>query len=219
MEMDTRLRRNDVMVATMRRFLPLAAFVLLAPACATTPQRAAPSFARLTVTDQDRTRLRDWRSAFTAALAQARAGGYAGAIASEGALLQPDAALGGGIPNGTYRCRIIKLGARTHGMLPYVNNPTYTCRIAALGTNRQSFAKLTGPQRQVGTIRPHDQIRSLFTGTLVLGDETRALTYGTDRERDLAGWVERVGERRWRLLLPYPAFENLIGVVELVPSA
>ncbi len=202
----------------MRRLPHLLAIALLAPACTTTPQRAAPSFARLTVTDHDRARLREWRSAFTAGLAQARAAGHASAITREGALLQPDAALGGGIPNGTYRCRTIKLGARSPGMLPYVAYPAFTCRIATLSSTRQSFAKLTGSQRQVGTIRPHDRLRSLFTGTLVLGDEPRAMAYGADRDRDLAGWVERIGDNRWRIVFPSPAFESLTDVLELVPA-
>jgi hypothetical protein len=44
------------------------------------------------------------------------------------------------------------------------------------------------------------------------------MRYGRDADRDLAGWVERVGERRWRLILPYPRFESTIDVVELVPA-
>ena len=43
--------------------------------------------------------------------------------------------------------------------------------------------------------------------------------YGRDRERDLAGWVERVGDRRWRLIFPYPHFESTLDVIELVPRA
>jgi hypothetical protein len=201
----------------MRLLAPLLLLALL-PACATTPRAAAPSAKPAPLTEQDRARLRGWRDAFAGGLAQARAAGHAEAIAREGALLHPDSALGGGIPDGTYRCRIIKLGARSPGMLPFVAYPAFTCRIAPAGERRQSFAKLTGSQRQVGIIRPHDRLRSLFLGTLVLGDERRAMPYGTDPERDLAGWVERIGERRWRLLLPRPAFESLIDVVELVPA-
>jgi hypothetical protein len=58
----------------------------------------------------------------------------------------------------------------------------------------------------------------VFLGTLQLGDEQRALQYGRDRERDMAGVVERIGERRWRLVLPYPHFESTIDIVELVPA-
>ena len=43
----------------------------------------------------DKARLRDWRATFVAALAAARKAGHAAEIAREGALLDPDAALGG----------------------------------------------------------------------------------------------------------------------------
>ena len=172
---------------------------------------------RQAVTDPDRQRLRDWRSAFAEGLRQARAAGHAADIAREGALLQPDAAIGGPIPNGTYRCRVIKLGARNEGLLPYIAYPAFTCRVQP-ERDLQGFAKLTGSQRQVGLIFPHDQLRSVFLGTLILGDESRAMQYGADPERDLAGYVERIGDNRWRLILPYPRFESLIDVVELVPS-
>lgn len=198
----------------MRFLLPPIALLLLAGCATTTPALRAPP----SVTDSDRKRLRDWRAAFTAGLAQARAAGHSEAIAREGALLQPDSALGGGLPEGRYRCRIIKLGARQAGMLPFLAYPAFTCRVGPPTAGLQSFAKLSGSQRQVGTIRPHDRLRSLFTGSLVLGDEARALPYRGDPDRDLAGWVERVGEQRWRLLLPHPRFESLIDVVELVPA-
>ena len=59
------------------------------------------------VTSEDRVRLRDWRTAFTRALEQSRAANHSAEIESEGALLEPDAAIGGPIPNGDYRCRVI----------------------------------------------------------------------------------------------------------------
>ena len=62
------------------------------------------------------------------------------------------------------------------------------------------------------------QQRMVFLGTLQLGDEQRALQYGRDRERDMAGVVERIGDNRWRLVLPYPAFESTLDVIELVPA-
>lgn len=172
---------------------------------------------RTVVTEGDRERLRDWRNAFAEGLRQARAAGHGARIGQEGSLLQPDAALGGGIPDSTYRCRVVKLGARSAGLLPYIAYPAFTCRVQRDG-RAQSFAKLTGSQRHVGTIFPHDQLRSVFLGTIILGDEARAMQYGSDPERDVAGYVERIGENRWRLVLPYPRFESLIDVVELVPA-
>ena len=169
-------------------------------------------------TDQDRERLRDWRGAFVEGLSEARASGHAGEIAAEGVLLDPDAALGGAIMPGLYRCRVIKLGSKSAGMLAYVAYPFFSCRIQQDGRLLQ-FAKVTGSQRQVGTIFPGDQLRQVFLGTLMLGDEGRAMQYGVDPDRDLAGFVERIGEDRWRLVMPRPAFESKIDVMELVPEA
>jgi hypothetical protein len=82
----------------------------------------------------------------------------------------------------------------------------------------QGFAKLTGSQRPIGLIFPGDAVRQVFLGTLVLGDESRAMQYGRDRERDVAGWVERIGPSRWRMLMPAPHFESWMDVMELVPA-
>lgn len=168
-------------------------------------------------TPTDRDRLRNWRTSFTRGLAEARTAGNGVAITREGFTLVPDAAQGGTIPNGDYRCRVIKLGARSPGLLPFVAYPAFACRIEQSG-RLQRFTKLSGSQRQVGYIFPHDQLRQVFLGTLVLGDEQRAIAYGADTDRDLAGFVERVGPRKWRLILPAPRFESLIDVVELVPA-
>ena len=172
---------------------------------------------RAIATLDDRARLADWRDAFVQGLREARSAGHADAIASEGALLEPDAAIASApIPNGNYRCRMIKLGARTPGLLPFVSYPPFACRIRQ-ERDLQGFAKLTGSQRHVGLIFPNDAIRQVFLGTLVLGDEGRAMQYGRDRERDVAGFVESVGPNRWRLIMPRPHFESQIDVLELVP--
>jgi Domain of unknown function (DUF4893) len=169
-------------------------------------------------TADDKERLRDWRATFQAALTAARKSGHAADIAREGVLLDPDAALGGAkIPNGMFRCRIIKLGAKAETNLSYVSYPPFACRVKAERA-LQRFNKFGGAQRYVGLIFPGDAIRQVFLGTLVLGDERRALQYGQDETRDVAGYVERIGPNRWRLVMPKPHFESLIDVVELVPS-
>jgi hypothetical protein len=171
---------------------------------------------RAVATDQDRAKLRDWRSTFVEALAQARTTN-APEVNKEGALLDPDAALGGPIANGTYRCRVIKLGARSPGMLTYVSYPAFTCRVRA-EHHIQGFAKLTGSQRPIGLIFPADQLRQVFLGTMMLGDEVRAMQYGNDPDRDIAAFVERIGPARWRIVIPRPAFESRTAVIELVPA-
>ena len=161
----------------------------------------------------------DWRTAFTAALAKARAAGHGAEIDAEGPLLQPDSAIAGGpIPNGAYRCRVIKLGAKSAGLLDYIAYPAFDCRIQQ-EKNVQGFAKMTGSQRPVGLVFPGEAMRQVFLGSLVLGDEARAMQYGRDPERDVVAWVERIDPARWRMVLPYPRFESLTDVIELVPAA
>lgn len=172
---------------------------------------------RTVATESDRERLKNWRTAFVDALRAARAAGHSEEIAREAVLLDPDAALGGGpIPNGDYRCRVIKLGAQSRGLLDYVSYPAFNCRVTQTA-KVQAFAKLTGSQRQVGTIFPNDSLRQVFLGTLVLADESRAFQYGRDADRDVAGYVEKIGPDRWRLIMPRPHFESVMDVMELVP--
>jgi hypothetical protein len=206
------------------RHAPLVAIVLALAGCAEFKQApgvvAYPSADwRTVITESDRARLRDWRTSFVDGLRAAKAGGHAAEIEHEGALLEPDAALGGGsIPNGLYRCRVIKVGRKSVGMLPYVSYPAFNCRIQQEG-KRQEFVKLSGSQRQVGSIFPGDALRQVFLGTLVLGDEPRAYQYGRDTQRDLVGYVERIGPNRWRLIMPRPHFESQMDVMELVPAS
>ena len=170
------------------------------------------------ISESDRVRLRDWRKTFVDALDAARKSGHGAEIAREGSFLDPDAAIPGpAIPNGSYRCRVIKLGARDPGNLDFVTYPPFACRVHAQRT-LQRLTKLRGSQRYVGLIFPGDAIRKLFLGTLVLGDEIRALQYRQDEQRDVAGYVERIGPNRWRLLMPQPHFESRLDVMELVPQ-
>ena len=202
--------------------VPFLLALLSLSACAAVPSsapvmnRTARDW-RLVATATDRERLRDWRNAFVEGLREARAAGHADEISREGALLNPDAALGGGpIPNANYRCRVIKLGAKGEGLLPYIAYPAFNCRIRQ-ERELQGFAKLTGSQRQVGLIFRSDALRQVFLGTLLLGDETRSMQYGRDEERDVAGFVERIGPSRWRLIMPRPHFESDLDVLELIP--
>jgi hypothetical protein len=205
------------------RVLLVPAILALLPACTALRPASAVMHPqtrdwRAIATVHDRERLREWRSAFIAGLRAARISGRAADIAREGALLEPDAALAGpAIPNGAYRCRVIKLGAKSAGLLDFVSYPPFACRVRQ-ERDLQGFAKLSGSQRQVGLIFPADALRHVFLGTLVLGDESRAMHYGRDRERDVAGFIERIGPSRWRLIMPRPHYESQIDVLELVPA-
>jgi hypothetical protein len=181
---------------------------------------AAPAGWRSVVTDADAVRLSQWRDAWMKALAAARTAGASDRIAAEGPLLQPDVALPlqAPPPPGAYRCRTIKIGAKSEGLLNYVDYPWFDCHITD-DRGLLRFSKLNGSQRPTGIVLPQTDKRMVFLGTLQLGDETNVLAYGRDRERDMAGLLERIGDRRWRLVLPYPHFESLIDVMELVPGS
>jgi hypothetical protein len=170
------------------------------------------------ISQDDRIRLRDWRQTFVSALDAAKSAGHAADVAREGALLEPDAAIANPlVPNGIYRCRVIKLGAKDAGNLPYVSYGPFTCRVRQERA-LQRLAKLSGPQRYVGLVFPGDPLRSVFLGTEVFADENRALQYGQDELRDVVGYVERIGPNRWRLIMPQPHFESQFNVMELVPQ-
>lgn len=203
--------------------MPLCAALALLAGCADLRAELAPDPLPRTVawreiaTDPDRVRVRGWRDAMVQGLAKARAAGHGAEIAREGALLQPDSAIPwSDLPAGNYRCRVLKLGAKSKGLLDYVAYPAFDCRLRS-ENGVMSFAKLTGSQRPIGLFFPDNGKRMIFLGTLQLGDERVPLQYGRDRERDMTGVVERIGERRWRLILPFPHFESTVDVLELVP--
>ena len=207
---------------TMTRFLSLPALLLAAACASMAPNSSVVGETtlnwRAVASQYDRERLRGWRTSFAEALAMARRSGHSAEIAHEGALLNLDAAIGGGpIPNGMYRCRVIKVGAKAEGVLDYVAYSGFACRVRP-EHGVQGLAKLSGSQRYIGLIYPGDELRQVFLGTLALGDEQRAAQYGVDKERDIAGYVERIGPKRWRLIMPEPAFESRIDVLELVPA-
>lgn len=196
------------------------ASLLVASALAVTPAIARDGVVtnwRNLASDGDRDRLRNARQAWVDALAKARTMN-AKAIAAQGVLFDPDVALPGALPPaGDYRCRVFKLGAKEASNLDYVAYPAFRCRVAMDGIQAR-LTKLDGSQRSTGILFDDGRYRQVFLGTLVLGDETRALDYGRDDTRDMAGTLERVGPKRWRLALPYPRFESVLDVIELVPA-
>jgi hypothetical protein len=211
-----RYARNDV-----KKLFPILIAALAACSAIEPPPQVVSTKStnwHSVITSDDRIRLRDWRQTFLDALSDARKSSHADDIVREGALLEPDAALAdGAIPNGLYRCRTVKLGAKPPNVLSYMTSPPSRCEIRQEG-KRQMFAKLDGSQRQIGTIFPSDGLRQVFLGTLVIGDETRAQHYGTDDQRNVAGYIERIGPSRWRMVIPSPPFESKLDVIELVPA-
>jgi hypothetical protein len=197
--------------------LPLAACALVKPPG---PKSVLPHVDdpwRAIATEKDRARLRDWRDSFVAAVDAAQKAGRGGDVEREGVLLQADAAQPNAAPPaGAYRCRWLKLGAQDPRQPAFVAYAPVPCRI---GTGPvMTFETLAGPQRPTGRFFTETNARMTFLGTLQIGDERGTLRYGDDQQRDTAGFVERIGPRRWRIILPAPHFESLLDVIELIPA-
>lgn len=176
---------------------------LLLAATQASPCAGAPAW-RPVATETDRRRLRDNRTAWTEALTAA------GKATGADPLFDPDRALDAPVPPaGAYRCRIVNVG----GAAGLVARDWGRCEVGA-----DSLVKLDGPQRPTGRIYADTQTRAVFLGTLMLGDETRPVRYGRDRQRDLVGVVERVDTLRWRVTLPRPSFGATLDLIELVPA-
>ncbi len=180
----------------------------------------APADWRQVITGADRDRLRNWRETWVAAIAKARASGHAAQVDALGDLLNPDHALADGAvpPPGHYLCRVHKIGANGPAMQDFISYPVGDCTIDMEG-EVSSLTRSTGPQRPVGLLFNDNPARAMFLGTLMLGDETKPMTYGLDNQRDLVGFVERIGPQRWRLAFPSPRFESMLDVVDIVPAA
>ena len=203
----------------MRILIALLAVATLA-GCTTVPgtplaDRSAQTGWRAAAMQADSDRLRSLRSTFLAARAEAIEAGYAEQLDTLGIVADPDAMIPlGEMPTGNFQCRTIKLGSQS-GTLAYVDYPFFRCRIRPEDAVH-GFAKLSGSQRQVGLIFPDDRYRAVFLGTLVLGDEDRAMRYGADPERDVIAAFQRIGEKEFRLLIPQPRYESKLDIIHLV---
>lgn len=216
----------------LRLFRPSILAVLAAAsmsACAATPPPppipggpgAAPVLRdwRGVVTAGDRDRYNRLDAAWSLALQQARRQRGSGDFASTGDLIDPDAARPSvAPPPGAYRCRTVKLGSQGgEEGLGYVVYDWFACRIDQT-PNGLKFSKLTGSQRPAGLLFPENDRRMVLLGSMALADEPPANSYGQRPDRDLIAVLERIGERRWRLAIPWPQAESNLDLIELVPA-
>ena len=159
-------------------------------------------------------------AAWATALAEAKAAGFGGEIASEKALLVPGAALARPAPTpGSYNCRLIKIGKSGRKGPAFEKFKPFFCYVEVEG-ELLTIVKQTGSQRPAGRLWDDDNVRRLvYLGSLALGDENAPLAYGEDVSRDMAGVLERVGPFRWRLVIPFPRGSSKLDVFELTPVA
>lgn len=174
---------------------------------------------RAAITSHDRDRLNRLNAAWDLALEQARRQQGSGDLASTGRLIDPDAALGDAAPPvGDYRCRTVKLGSQGgDGGLGYVVYGWFACRIEET-PNGLKFIKLTGSQRPAGLLFPENDRRMVFLGSMALASEPPANSYGQRPERDMVAVLERIENRRWRLVIPWPQNESNLDLLDLVPA-
>ena len=151
--------------------------------------------------------------------AEAEEAGFASEVERLAALVDPNAALPGRLQPapGTYRCRTIKLGRRTEGEgLAYVAYPFFACSVELTPGGDLILTKTTGSQRTRGLLYPDSDRRLVYVGAQAWGDEADFPDYGRNRERDQVGVLERIGDQRWRLVLPWPKQEAKLELLEIV---
>jgi hypothetical protein len=211
-----------------------ASFVLaFAPlaACQTAPQPKPPppgvsveleepaAWAR-EAAPEDAERIERLAMAWREALADARRAGFSRQVKAEGRLLDPEAALPRAAPPpGSYNCRMIRLGAATPRGRAFVAHKPFFCFVGVNG-DQLSITKQTGSLRPGGYLwETEESKRLVFLGSVALGNEEGPLAYGEDKTRNMAGVLERFGNLRYRLLIPWPRQESKLDVFELIPVA
>jgi hypothetical protein len=190
--------------------------VAVAVPIAAVPQTKTDAWERV-ASAADIDRIRRTGQAWTAALTDAKAHGFRSAVASEGDLLKPTAALARPAPTpGSYNCRLIKLGNTARRGPYYEKFKPFFCYVE-VENNLLTIVKQTGSERPAGRLWEDDNpYRLIYLGSLALG-ERRARAYGDDPKRDMAGVLERVGPFQWRLVIPWPRGTSKLDVFELTP--
>jgi hypothetical protein len=166
----------------------------------------------------ERGRLDRVDEAWARALSQARGDGHEAELQALEPLTDPRAAQPDPAPPvGDYRCRTVKLGSQAEGGLSFIAYPWFKCRIEA-SPKGLKFVKLTGSQRPSGLLFPDTRRRMVLLGSLALGDEPAANSYGLRPDRDLVAVLERLPHGGWRLAFPWPMAESNLDLIELQPE-
>lgn len=206
----------------------IAAGLLPIAACHPTPRPEALAAAEVRVIDEPR-----WRAAaspedvgridrLAAAWEQARTqagrAGFNRLMAREGALLDPEAALPRPAPTpGSYLCRLVRFAPPVPRGAVLIAYRPFFCHVGVDG-DALWITKQTGSQRPAGYLLDDDPARMIFLGSMALGSRDEAGPYGENAERDMAGVFERVGDFRFRLVIPWPRSGATLEVFELVPN-
>ncbi|MGZ9100212.1 MAG: DUF4893 domain-containing protein [Brevundimonas sp.] len=151
--------------------------------------------------------------------AEAEERGFASQVEALGPLVDPAAGQAGRLQPapGTYRCRTIKLGTNNPGGPGYLEYPWFRCTVELTPGGDLILTKTTGSQRTRGLLYPDTDRRLVFVGAQAWGmDETTFPRYGQQPVRDQVGVFERIGSRRWRLVIPWPKVDSKLEILELM---
>lgn len=173
---------------------------------------------REVATADDAARLSRLDQAWRMARAEAEAKGFASEVEALGALVDPNAALPGRLQPtpGDYRCRTSKIGSINGDGLGYVAYPWFRCSVELTVGGDLILTKTTGSQRSQGLLYPDSERRLVFIGAQAWGSDERGYPrYGQMPERDQIGVLERIGDQRWRLVLPWPKQEAKLELLEI----
>lgn len=139
------------------------------------------------------------------------------ALAAETPLLTAQAALEyPQLSPGSYRCRTVQVRVR-HRRVEVKAYPPFFCFVKGEMTGKLSFAKQTGSDLPAGYLYPDGDRRYVFLGARQRQEGDNSIGYGVDPSRDVAGVIERIGQFRWRLVIPVEGDANGLDVYELTP--
>jgi hypothetical protein len=148
------------------------------------------------------------------ALAAARTAGLARRVAGEGALLKRDSGLARAAPApGTYRCRFVRLGARK-----WTASPQAYCYVGVEAGQLSLATELRGLRLGGYLWELKSGERLVFLGAASAAGGKNRPAYGDNPAADSAGLVERIGDFRYRLVLPEPAPGAGLTIVEMVAA-
>lgn len=209
----------------MSRLSLVSPLVALAVAACQTVPPPAPGAPRPSVTVKE---VEPWRKVASArdaaaldalaagwerALAASRSAGLTRRLAAEGALLAQGAGLARAAPTpGTYRCRYVRLGARK-----WTASAQAYCYVGVESGQLSLATELRGLRLGGYLWEVKGGERLVFLGAAPGGGKT-APAYGDNPAGDSAGMVERIGDFRYRLVLPEPSPGAGLIVVDLVAA-
>lgn len=173
---------------------------------------------RAVVSTEDAGRLGRLDQAWRLGRAEAEDKGFAAEVEALGALVDPNAGLAGRLQPapGAYRCRTIMLGSHDNRGLGFIAYPFFQCVVELTAGGDLILMKTTGSQRTRGLLYPDIETRLIFVGAQAWGmDEQHYPNYGQMPERDQVGVFERIGDNRWRIVMPWPRTSSKLEILEL----